>query len=64
MKKFVFDNKGFVCFLGYDDVMGVVMGKKLIGWKVFFMKKVIDNCYLFLLGGFLLVFKKGKLKFF
>ncbi|WP_438819983.1 hypothetical protein, partial [Bacillus toyonensis] len=38
--------------------------KKLTGWKASFMKKVIDNRYLFLLGGPLLVLKKGKLKFF
>ncbi|MBK5515710.1 NAD(P)/FAD-dependent oxidoreductase [Bacillus sp. TH11] len=64
MKKFAFDNKGSVCSLGHDDAMGVVMGKKLTGWKASFMKKVIDNRYLFLLGGPLLVLKKGKLKFF
>ncbi|MGQ0452335.1 EAL domain-containing protein, partial [Bacillus sp. SS-TM] len=50
MKKFAFDNKGSVCSLGHDDAMGVVMGKKLTGWKASFMKKVIDNRYLFLLG--------------
>ncbi|HDX9580477.1 TPA: NAD(P)/FAD-dependent oxidoreductase [Bacillus pseudomycoides] len=64
MKKFVFDNKGTVCSLGHDDAIGVVMGKKLTGWKASVMKKVIDNRYLFILGGPLLVLKKGKLKFF
>jgi len=64
MKTFAFDNKGSVCSLGHDDAMGVVMGKKLTGWKASFMKKVIDNRYLFLLGGPLLVLKKGKLKLF
>ncbi|MDG4658258.1 NAD(P)/FAD-dependent oxidoreductase [Ectobacillus antri] len=64
MKKFVFDNKGSVCSLGHDDGIGVVMGRKIVGWQAAFMKKVIDNRYLFLLGGPLLVLKKGKLKFF
>jgi NADH dehydrogenase len=64
MEKFVFDNKGTVCSLGHDDAIGVVFGKKLTGWKASFMKKVIDNRYLFLLGGPLLVLKKGKLKMF
>ncbi|WP_369902028.1 NAD(P)/FAD-dependent oxidoreductase [Bacillus manliponensis] len=64
MQTFAFDNKGAVCSLGHDDAMGVVMGKKLTGWKASFMKKVIDNRYLFLLGGPLLVLKKGKLKLF
>ncbi|UOY90970.1 NAD(P)/FAD-dependent oxidoreductase [Ectobacillus sp. JY-23] len=64
MKKFTFDNKGSVCSLGHDDGIGVVMGRKIVGWQAAFMKKVIDNRYLFLLGGPLLVLKKGKLKFF
>ncbi|MFX3622862.1 MAG: NAD(P)/FAD-dependent oxidoreductase [Ectobacillus sp.] len=64
LEKFAFDNKGSVCSLGHDDGIGVVFGKKLVGWKAAFMKKVIDNRYLFLLGGPLLVLKKGKLKFF
>ncbi|MBO9130686.1 NAD(P)/FAD-dependent oxidoreductase [Bacillus sp. 165] len=64
MEKFTFDNKGTVCSLGHDDAIGVVFGKKLTGWKASFMKKVIDNRYLFLLGGPLLVLKKGKLKMF
>lgn len=58
------DIKGTVCSLGHDDAIGVVYGKKLMGRKASFMKKVIDNRYLFLLGGPLLVLKKGKLKMF
>ncbi|WP_028401401.1 NAD(P)/FAD-dependent oxidoreductase [Ectobacillus panaciterrae] len=64
LEKFSFDNKGTVCSLGHDDGIGVVFGKKVFGWKASVMKKVIDNRYLFLLGGPLLVLKKGKLKFF
>jgi NADH:ubiquinone reductase (H+-translocating) len=63
-KQFKFDNKGTVCSLGHDDAMGVVFGKKIYGWKASFMKKVIDNRSLFLLGGAGLVMKKGKFKVF
>lgn len=61
LQDFTPDLKGTVCSLGHDDAIGVVFGKKLTGWKAAFMKKVIDNRYLFLLGGPLLVLKKGKL---
>lgn len=64
MQVLVPDIKGTVCSIGHDDAIGVVYGKKLVGWKASFMKKVIDNRYLFLLGGPLLVLKKGKLKMF
>lgn len=64
LEPFTFDNKGSVCSLGHDDGIGVVFGKKLTGWQAAFMKKIIDNRYLFLLGGPLLVLKKGKLNFF
>ncbi|MGL4521210.1 MAG: NAD(P)/FAD-dependent oxidoreductase [Bacilli bacterium] len=58
------DIKGTVCSLGHDDAIGCVFGKNITGWKASVMKKVIDNRYLFVLGGPLLVFKKGKLKLF
>lgn len=63
LEEFTPDIKGTVCSLGHDDAIGVVYGKKLTGWKASFMKKVIDNRYLFLLGGPMLVLKKGKLNF-
>ncbi|PEJ57418.1 FAD-dependent oxidoreductase [Bacillus sp. AFS017336] len=61
LEEFKPDIKGTVCSLGHDDAIGVVYGKKLTGWKASFMKKVIDNRYLFVLGGPMLVLKKGKL---
>ncbi|WAA09959.1 NAD(P)/FAD-dependent oxidoreductase [Fervidibacillus albus] len=64
LETFVFDNKGTVCSLGEDDAIGVVFGKKITGFKASFMKKVIDNRSLFLIGGVGLVLKKGKLKMF
>jgi NADH:ubiquinone reductase (H+-translocating) len=64
LETFTFDNKGTVCSLGEDDAIGVVFGKKLTGSKAAFMKKVIDNRSLFMIGGAGLVMKKGKFKFF
>ncbi|AYC29960.1 NAD(P)/FAD-dependent oxidoreductase [Paenisporosarcina cavernae] len=57
---FVPDLKGSVCSLGEDDAIGVVFGKKVTGAKASFMKKMVDNRALFMLGGPSLVVKKGK----
>lgn len=61
---FVYSDKGTVCSLGDKDGVGVVFGKKITGTQASFMKKVIDNRALFLIGGFGLLFKKGKFNFF
>ena len=61
---FVPDLKGSVCSLGEDDAIGVVFGKKLTGTKASFMKKVVDNRSLFMIGGVGLTMKKGKFNFF
>ncbi|MHC0039005.1 NAD(P)/FAD-dependent oxidoreductase [Pseudoneobacillus sp. C159] len=54
------DIKGTVCSLGEDDAIGVVYGKKLFGTKASFMKKMVDNRALLMIGGPSLVLKKGK----
>ncbi|WP_191270702.1 NAD(P)/FAD-dependent oxidoreductase [Neobacillus kokaensis] len=64
LETFKFDNKGTVCSLGEDDAIGVVFGKKITGSKAAFMKKVVDNRALYMIGGAGLVMKKGKLNFF
>lgn len=64
LETFKFDNKGTVCSLGEDDAIGVVFGKKLTGAKAAFMKKVVDNRSLYMIGGVSLVLKKGKFKVF
>ncbi|MCU9612814.1 NAD(P)/FAD-dependent oxidoreductase [Caldibacillus lycopersici] len=64
LKEFTFDNKGTVCSLGEHDAIGVVFGKKLTGFSASFMKKVIDNRALFMIGGIPLVLKKGKFNIF
>jgi NADH dehydrogenase len=58
------DIKGTVCSLGHDDAIGVAFGKKMWGTKASFMKKMIDNRALYLIGGPSLVMKKGKFNFF
>ncbi|AOV06988.1 NAD(P)/FAD-dependent oxidoreductase [Sporosarcina ureilytica] len=58
--EFVPDLKGSVCSLGSDDAIGVVMGKKLTGKKASFMKKMVDNRALYMIGGVGLTLKKGK----
>jgi NADH:ubiquinone reductase (H+-translocating) len=57
---FEFDNKGTVCSLGHDDAIGVAFGKKMTGGTASFMKKMVDNRALFMIGGPSLVLKKGK----
>ena len=54
------DLKGSVCSLGDNDAIGLVFGKKVTGTKASFMKKMIDNRALFMIGGLGLVMKKGK----
>lgn len=60
LETFVPHLKGTVCSLGDDDAIGVVFDKKLTGTKASFMKKMIDNRALFMIGGPSLVLKKGK----
>lgn len=59
-QEFVPDLKGTVCSLGNEDAIGVVFGKKVTGKRASFMKKMIDNRALLLMGGPKLVLKKGK----
>lgn len=62
---FHYESKGTVASLGKEEGIGVVFGnRKLFGSRAMTMKKLIDNRYLFLLGGPGLVLKKGKLKLF
>jgi NADH:ubiquinone reductase (H+-translocating) len=56
--------KGTVASLGGNEAIGVVGSRKLYGNSASVMKKMIDNRYLYLLGGVPLVMKKGKLKFY
>ncbi|MRI67586.1 NAD(P)/FAD-dependent oxidoreductase [Gracilibacillus thailandensis] len=63
LQEFQFDDKGTVASLGGSDAMGTVFdGNKLYGMQAKVMKNVIDDRYLFLLGGPMLVLKKGKFR--
>ncbi|WP_217585767.1 NAD(P)/FAD-dependent oxidoreductase [Lentibacillus saliphilus] len=63
LKAFKFSDKGTVASLGVTDGMGTVLsGTKLYGKPAATMKKVVDNRYLFLLGGPKLVLRKGKFR--
>lgn len=65
LESFVFDNKGTVASLGGGHAMGTIFsGTKLYGKTARAMKNVIDNRYLFMLGGPMLILKKGKFKMF
>lgn len=64
LQSFTPDIKGTVASLGEGEAIGTVYNRKLYGRTASAMKKIIDNRYLFLLGGPLLMFKKGKLKLF
>ncbi|CAM3778549.1 NAD(P)/FAD-dependent oxidoreductase [Mesobacillus zeae] len=64
LETFTPDIKGTVCSLGDDDAIGIAFGKKMVGGKASFMKKMIDNRALYMLGGPSLVLKKGKFNIF
>lgn len=63
LKTFKPDIKGTVASLGGKEAIGAVGSRKLYGGTANFMKKMIDNRYLLLLGGVGLVLKKGKKPF-
>lgn len=60
LETFAFDYKGVICSLGHEDAVGKIFGKKVTGKKASFMKNLVDNRTLFMLGGPSLVAKKGK----
>ncbi|CAD2073282.1 NAD(P)/FAD-dependent oxidoreductase [Phocicoccus pinnipedialis] len=61
LEPFVFDDKGTVCSLGSKDGIGMVFGKPIKGKSAAIMKKVIDTRAVFILGGPILAYSKGKL---
>ncbi|MFC7060966.1 NAD(P)/FAD-dependent oxidoreductase [Halobacillus seohaensis] len=65
LQSFIFDYKGTVASLGGSDAMGTIFDdKKLFGMKAKAMKNIIDDRYLYLVGGPKLILKKGKVRFF
>ena len=62
-KPFVFKHRGTVCSIGHTDGVGIVYGKRLAGELAAFIKNTIENRWLFSLGGFSMVFKKGQFRY-
>ena len=59
-RPFIPSIKGTVASLGPKYAVGVVFGKKIKGFTAVVMKKIIDLRYLFMIGGWKLVWKKGR----
>jgi NADH dehydrogenase len=65
LEEFIPKNAGTVASLGNNDAVGFFLNNQiLLGWKATFMKKMIDNRYLFKLGGMNLLMKNGKFNIF
>lgn len=65
LRGFRFDDKGTVASLGKKDAMGSILnGKKLYGKPAVYMKQIVDNRALFMVGGTKTVLKKGKFRLF
>ncbi|CAM2793509.1 NAD(P)/FAD-dependent oxidoreductase [Helicobacter burdigaliensis] len=62
-RDFKFHHRGTVCSIGHTDGVGIVYGKKLKGEMAAFMKNTIENKWLFSIGGFEMVFKKGQFRY-
>ncbi|CAM3426023.1 NAD(P)/FAD-dependent oxidoreductase [Marinicrinis lubricantis] len=60
LKPFQPQIKGTVASLGKGSAIGVVGKRKLKGWTAVQMKKIIDNRWLFTIGGISLVLRKGR----
>lgn len=60
LEEFQPDIKGTVASLGGKEAIGVIGDKKVFGFSANFMKKMIDNRSLWMIGGTGLVIKKGK----
>lgn len=60
LETFVPHMRGIICSLGKENAVGVVYGKNIVGSKALFMKKMIDNRALYMIGGSSLILKKGR----
>ncbi|MDE5603828.1 MAG: NAD(P)/FAD-dependent oxidoreductase [Helicobacter sp.] len=62
-KPFKFHHRGTVCSIGHTDGVGIIYQKNISGEVAAFMKNTIENRWLYSLGGFKMVFKKGQFRF-
>ena len=60
MEPFQYRHRGTIASLGKGEGIGIFGKRKLFGSTAAFMKKVVDNRALFMIGGLSLVLKKGK----
>lgn len=60
---FKFINRGSICSLGHNDAVGVVFGKSVSGEFGAFMKNLVENRWLFGIGGLKMVLKKGQFRY-
>ncbi len=61
LNKFDYENKGTLASIGKGLAVGKIGKWKLSGYTAFFMKQMVDNKYLYSIGGIPLLIKKGKL---
>lgn len=62
-KPFKFIHRGTVCSIGHTDGVGVIYGKKVVGEIAAFFKNIIENRWIFSIGGIINVIKKGQFRF-
>lgn len=62
-KDFKFINRGSVCSIGHLDAVGVVFGRKISGEFGAFMKNLIENRWLFTIGGLRMIYRKGQFRY-
>ncbi|WP_040979032.1 NAD(P)/FAD-dependent oxidoreductase [Oceanobacillus jeddahense] len=51
--------QGVLATLGRDDGVAAIQNRRVFGWKAVLVKRISDNYYLFQLGGWQLLLKKG-----
>ncbi|MCE3039163.1 NAD(P)/FAD-dependent oxidoreductase [Helicobacter anatolicus] len=62
-KDFYFINRGSICSIGHTDAVGKVFNKNISGEFGAFMKNLVENRWLFGIGGLKMVFKKGQFRY-
>ncbi|MDU7693101.1 MAG: NAD(P)/FAD-dependent oxidoreductase [Helicobacter sp.] len=60
---FKFINRGSICSLGHLDATGVIFGRKINGEFGAFMKNLVENRWLFGIGGLKMVIRKGQFRY-
>ncbi|WP_112181725.1 MULTISPECIES: NAD(P)/FAD-dependent oxidoreductase [Paraliobacillus] len=65
LDSFYFKDRGTIASLGRKDAIGSILNnRKIFGKEAIILKQIIDNRVLYQIGGWSLLFKKGKFKLF